>query len=177
MTVLQSFVKELETEAITTRKMLERVPDDKYTWKPHEKSMTLQRLATHIAELPGWIGLALNTNELDFENDDYESVHIYNTDLLMDYFEKNLAEGQAALAKAEEAQLEEPWTLRNGNEIYEISPKRDVIRMSLSQFIHHRAQLGVYLRLLGIPIPGSYGPSADETDMEHENKTQESTLN
>lgn len=164
MTILQSFSRELEKEAIATRKMLERVPDDKFSWKPHEKSMTLQRLATHVAELPAWIGMALNTSELDFSDDDYEAVSIHNGAVLVDYFEKNLEEGKAELAKAKEEQLTEPWTLRNGNEIYDTSPKGDVIRMSLSQLIHHRAQLGVYLRLLDIPIPGSYGPSADETD-------------
>jgi uncharacterized damage-inducible protein DinB len=171
MTLLQSFTKELEREAITTRKMLERVPDDKYNWKPHEKSMTLQRLATHVAELPSWIGMALNTCELDFANNDYEPVNIYNNHLLIDYFEKNLAEGKAELGKARESQLEEPWTLRNGNEIYDVSPKGEVIRMSISQIIHHRAQLGVYLRLLNIPVPGSYGPSADEMEWELEKET------
>lgn len=162
MTILQSLVQELEKEAITTRKMLERVPPEKYTWKPHEKSMTLQRLATHIAELPSWIGMALNTSELDFSTNEYEPVNVYNNTLLLDYFEKNLEDGRKELAKARIEQLDEPWTLRNGNEIYNTSPKAEVIRMSLSQIIHHRAQLGVYLRLLNVAIPGSYGPSADE---------------
>jgi uncharacterized damage-inducible protein DinB len=163
MTILQSFAKELEREAIATRKMLERVPDNKYNWKPHEKSMTLQRLATHVAEIPSWIGLALNTNELDFASQGFEPVNVYNTSLLVDYFEKNLEEGKNELARAKDEQLSQPWTMRNGNEIYDTSPKGDVIRMSLSQLIHHRAQLGVYLRLLNIPIPGSYGPSADDS--------------
>ncbi|MEO5564733.1 MAG: DinB family protein [Chitinophagaceae bacterium] len=164
MTILELFAKELESEAITTRKMLERVPDDKYDWAPHEKSMTIKRLATHIAELPSWIGMALNTDELDFAANDYEPVDIRNTTSLLEYFEKNLADGRAQLAKAKQGQLSEPWTLRNGEQVYSISPKGEVVRMSFSQIIHHRAQLGVYLRLLNIPIPGSYGPSADEQD-------------
>jgi uncharacterized damage-inducible protein DinB len=80
----------------------------------------------------------------------------------MAHFEKSLVDGREALKKGKEADLGKPWTLRNGEQVYSTSPKRDVIRMSLSQIIHHRAQLGVYLRLLNIPIPGSYGPSADE---------------
>ncbi|HEX7903816.1 MAG TPA: DinB family protein [Chitinophagaceae bacterium] len=162
MTFIESFAKELEREAITTRKMLQLVPDDKYSWKPHEKSMELKRLAAHVAELPGWIGMALTTSELDFANNNYAPEAINNNKELMAYFEKNLADARMHLSKAHDDQLTLPWTLRNGNEIYSTEPKADVIRMSLSQIIHHRAQLGVYLRLLNIPIPGSYGPSADE---------------
>ena len=165
MTIIKSLSKELETEAATTRKMLERVPNDKYDWKPHEKSMTIKRLATHIAELPSWIGITLNTDELDFAKNPYTLPDISNTAQLLNYFEKNLTEGKAELAKAREEQLSQPWTLRNGEKIYNTSPKSDVIRMTYCQVVHHRAQLGVYLRLLNIPIPGSYGPSADE--MEH----------
>jgi uncharacterized damage-inducible protein DinB len=162
MTQIQSFLKELEREALTTRKMLERVPDGKYDWKPHEKSMTMGRLAAHVAELPSWIGMALTTSELDFQKNGYAPEPITSTTDLIRNFEKNLADGEAHLATANEDQLELPWTLRNGEEVYSTEPKGEVIRMSLSQIIHHRAQLGVYLRLLNIPIPGSYGPSADE---------------
>jgi uncharacterized damage-inducible protein DinB len=162
MTIIESFAKELEREAVTARKMLERVPDDKYNWKPHEKSMEMGRLATHIAELSGWIGLTLTTSELDFANNDYAPTVITNNKELLACFEKNLADGRTHLADAKEEQLSQPWTMRNGEEIYSTEPKSEVIRMSISQIIHHRAQLGVYLRLLNIPIPGSYGPSADE---------------
>jgi uncharacterized damage-inducible protein DinB len=164
MTILEQISKELESEAVTTRKMLQRVPTDKFGWAPHEKSMTMKRLATHIAELPSWIGMALNTSELDFSDNEYEPVDINDTTQLLEFFEKNLVDGRAQLAKAKADQLDEPWTLRNGQEVYSTNPKGEVLRMSISQTIHHRAQLGVYLRLLNIPIPGSYGPSADETD-------------
>ena len=162
MTVTESFSRELESEAITTRKMLERVPFDNYNWKPHEKSMTLQKLASHVAELPSWISMTLNTNELDFAQNPYTLPEITSSEQLMKYFEKNLAEGRSELAKATEEQLSQPWILRNGEDIYNVSPKGDVLRMTYCQIVHHRAQLGVYLRLLNIPIPGSYGPSADE---------------
>ncbi|GGG04201.1 DinB family protein [Pontibacter amylolyticus] len=163
MTVIELFSKELEQEAQTTRKMLERVPADKYDWKLHQKSMSMIQLATHVAELPAWIKMVLTTDELDFAQNPYQPVKIANTEELVAYFEKSQAEGLAALAEAQDEQLDQPWTLREGDQIYSTSSKADVIRMSISQIIHHRAQLGVYLRLLDIPIPGSYGPSADET--------------
>ena len=162
MDIIQLLSQELEKEATTTRKMLERVPTDKLGWQPHEKSMTLQRLATHVAELPGWITMTLTTDELDFANNPYTPVVINNTKELLEYFDKSLADGRSSLATATEEQLLPNWTLRNGDQVYSVSTKYEVIRMALSQLIHHRAQLGVFLRLLNIPIPGSYGPSADE---------------
>lgn len=162
MKMTEVLLKEMEQEALTTRKMLAIVPADKYSWKPHEKSMSLQQLAVHVAELPGWVSLALKTDELDFAAGPYTPEPVKDTKELLAYFEKNLAEGREALSKAEEKDLEPIWTMRNGDEIYDASPKRDVIRVSISQTIHHRAQLGVFLRLLNIPIPGSYGPSADD---------------
>jgi uncharacterized damage-inducible protein DinB len=162
MSLIQMFLKELDMEAKTTCKMLSRIPDDKYDWQPHPKSMTIRRLATHVAELPSWITMTLTTSELDFASSPYKPEIINNTAELMAYFEKNLADGRAHLETAKEEQLSEIWTLRNGNEVYSTSPKSEVLRMTYSQIIHHRAQLGVYLRLLDVPIPGSYGPSADD---------------
>lgn len=164
MTILQTLQQELELEAQTTRKMLERVPDEKFDWQPHPKSMTLKRLATHIADLSSWAKVAITTDELDFANNPYKEEDVQSTAQLVDYFERSLAEGKAHLAAATEEELEKPWTMRSGDQIYDTSPKRDVIRHSISQTIHHRAQLGVYLRLLDVPIPGSYGPSADEME-------------
>lgn len=163
MTQLEALTRELEQEAITTRKMLSAVPSDKFEWQPHKKSMTVKRLATHIAELPTWIGMTLTTDELDFENNPYKVADIRNTDELLAYFERNLEDGRKQLAMGREDQLDKPWTLRSGKTIYSTEPKRDVLRMAFSQVIHHRAQLGVFLRLLNVPIPGSYGPSADES--------------
>ncbi len=162
MSMIQIFLKELQQEAITTRKMLALIPDDQYQWKPHEKSMTIQQLAPHIAELPGWVTMVLNTSELDFAAEPYTPQNITTTAGLLELFEKNLANGKASLETAREQQLADLWTLRNGETIYSTSSKAEVIRMAFSQIIHHRAQLGVYLRLLNIPIPGSYGPSADD---------------
>lgn len=162
MSQINRISKQLEEEVITTRNMLSRVPDDQFNWQPHPKSMTLLRLATHVAELPSWIGMVLDTSELDFAQNPDVPVPIQNNRELMDYFEKNVEDARAHLKTAKEEQLSDSWSLRNGSTVYMTDPKEDVIRMALSQIIHHRAQLGVYLRLLNIPIPGSYGPSADE---------------
>lgn len=163
MTRLSLFKNELEKEAIATRKMLAAVPNDKYDWKPHPKSMSIRQLATHIAELPTWPGMVLNTTELDFATMDYKPTEINDTATLLKTFEKCLQDGLTQLTNGNEATLDELWTLRNGEQIYSTEPKAAVIRMSISQIIHHRAQLGVFLRLLDIPIPGAYGPSADES--------------
>lgn len=163
MSIIQLLAKEMEQEAAITRKMLESVPDDKFDWKPHDKSMALLPLATHIAELPTWVSLALNTNELDFATMDYQPAPIAKTADLLELQERSLQDGLSRLKEAKDDELWPDWTLRSSEQIYSTTSKYEVIRMSFAQIIHHRAQLGVYLRLLNIPIPGSYGPSADET--------------
>lgn len=162
MTIIQSLIKELNQEAETTRKMLSRLPEDKYDWKPHEKSMSVRHLAGHLAELPGWVDMTLRTSELDFAANPYVVPPINNNEELLAFFEKNLGAARSALEKATEKDLEDNWTLRNGAQVYSVRSKADVLRMSYCQTVHHRAQMGVYLRLLNVPIPGSYGPSADE---------------
>jgi|SRR5688572_18564790 len=162
MSLTQQFLREMEREAIATRKMLERVPDDKFDWRPHTRSMNIRQLATHIAELPTWVKMTLTTNELDFATSPYNPVPINNTRELLAFFEQSLEEGKAQLAAAKDEDLLPDWTLRNADQIYSVEKRGDVIRMAFCQIVHHRAQLGVYLRLLDIPIPGTYGPSADE---------------
>lgn len=162
MSQLPALLKELEQEAQTTRKMLRIIPDDKFDWKPHVKSMTIRALATHIAELPSWITLALTTDELDFETAPYNPPVIETTAALLALFETSLAAGKSHLEKADEMLLIENWTLRQGEQIFSVMTKYETIRHAYNQTVHHRAQLGVFLRLLDIPIPGSYGPSADE---------------
>ena len=162
MSIIPMLLKEMEQEAQTTRKMLERVPTEKFEWQPHEKSMTVQHLAAHIAELPAWVTMALTTDGLDFASNPYKVEPIGNTADLLRFYEKSLASGKATLEKADEEEFSKTWTLSNGDQVLNKSTKAEVIRMTYSQIVHHRAQLGVYLRLLNIPIPGSYGPSADE---------------
>ncbi len=160
--MISIFKKELQHESETTRKMLGRVPDDKFDWKPHPKSMTVRQLSTHIAELPTWVTMALTTDELDFATAPYNPPTINSNKELMEFFEQSRENGFTELKEENEALLEQPWTLREGDNIYSTTSKAEVIRMALNQITHHRAQLGVFLRLLDVPIPGSYGPSADE---------------
>jgi uncharacterized damage-inducible protein DinB len=162
MSMIEVFLKELEQEAVTTRKMLERVPNDKYDWTPHEKSMNIRSLATHIAELPSWISMGLNTTELDFAVTPYNPPVINATADLLNLFEQSFNSGISGLKQAKEEDLLPIWTLRDGEQTLAVMTKAELIRHTMSQIIHHRAQLGVYLRLLNIPIPGSYGPSADD---------------
>jgi len=164
MNQIEIYLNELEQEAQITRKMLSIVPDDKYDWQPHPKSMTVRRLATHVAEIFSWITLVLNTGELDLAVQEPPVIYSNTADVLA-YFEANYAGVKARLQTATETDLLLPWTMRNGETAFFTNTKAEVIRMSFSQIIHHRAQLGVFLRLLNIAIPGSYGPSADEMEM------------
>jgi uncharacterized damage-inducible protein DinB len=161
MSIIPMFLKELEYEAHTTRKFLAAVPEEKFSWKPHEKSMNIQQLATHIAELPGWVSFALATDELDFAKNHYEPAVVKSTSELLVAFDKAYDEGKAALSASNNKELEKIWTMRNAETIYLSITKAEMIRISISQTIHHRAQLGVFFRLLGIEVPPSYGPTAD----------------
>jgi len=162
--IIPLLLKELDMEAVTTRKMLERVPDDKFDWKPHEKSMSMLQLSTHVADLPSWVSMGLNTTEMDFTTAAYTPKVVNSTADLLKIFEKSVESGKSALSEATEEDLLPTWTLRTAEHIHGVYTKYELIRHSFSQTVHHRAQLGVYLRLLQIPIPGSYGPSADEMD-------------
>lgn len=162
MTALEAIRKEFEQEAQLTRKMLERVPDDKFDWKPHEKNMPLRVLAGHVAELSSWISMAFNTDELDFAANPYVPPVINSKEDLLKLFEQSTDTARADLASATEADMEPRWTLREGENIFMVYTKGEVVRHSMSQTIHHRAQLGIYLRLLDIAVPATYGPSADE---------------
>ena len=162
MSHLIDFLNELTEESVVTRKMLQRVPVDKLEWRPHEKSMTIHQLAGHIAELPSWISMAFTTSGLDFEANPYSAPVWSTTEELLSIYENSFAGAINYLDKAEEKDLLPGWVLKSGSQTLLSTTKAGITRVALSQIIHHRAQLGVYLRLLDIPIPGSYGPSADE---------------
>ena len=163
MGINESFIAELEQEAKATRKLLERVPLEKADWKPHEKSMTLGRLAFHIAEIPGWASSTLDLDELDFAKGDYRPTTSGTTTELLKSFDDNIARAMKSLKYAPDERFMENWTLKNGDITYFTLPKIAVLRsFAFSHWIHHRAQLGVYLRLLDVPLPGMYGPTADE---------------
>ncbi|HEX9980292.1 MAG TPA: DinB family protein [Flavobacterium sp.] len=162
MTLTEMFLKEMNQEAVTTRKFLAAVPNDKLDWQPHQKSMTIRSLATHIAELPTWVNIALTTEELDFAKVPYQPTEIGSSQDLLELFEKSISAARAELVHENESKMSEPWTLRSGDTIFSTTTKAETIRHAFNQTTHHRAQLGVYLRLLDIPVPASYGPSADD---------------
>ncbi|MBX2905802.1 MAG: DinB family protein [Taibaiella sp.] len=161
MDILPVLLKEMEQEANTTRKFMALVPDDKLDWQPHVKSLKLGQLASHIAELGGWVAMTLTTPELDFQKNEYKPFTFSKNEELMEFFEKNCAAGHDQMAIATEPQLLEPWALRSGDVIFSSGTRLEFLRVCYCQIVHHRAQLGVYLRMLDIPLPGSYGPSAD----------------
>jgi len=166
MAVAQSMLPEFEQEITNTRKVLERIPDDKWTWKPHEKSGTLGWLASHVGTVPGWLTMTLNTESLDYAPVDgptYTPPTIETSKQLLAAFDKEVAEARAALTKASDQDLMQNWSLlAGGKEIFKM-PRVSCIRgMIMNHLIHHRGQLTVYLRLLNVPVPGLYGPSADE---------------
>lgn len=163
MTQNQKFWEELKQESLATRKLLERVPLDQSDWKPHEKSMTLGRLATHVAEITGWWKECLVHDELNFAVGDF-TPKVFNTNAdLLTFFDDLLSKSEKILNETPDSELEKPWTMRNGDMIYFTMPKYNVVRTwCLNHLYHHRAQLGVYLRMLDVPLPAMYGPSADE---------------
>jgi len=166
MTIAQSMLPEFDHEMATTRKILERVPEGKNEYAPHEKSMRLGRLAGHVAELPGWAPVTVTTTELDFApvgGEPFKPAIFSTREATLKIFDDNVAAARAALGQVSDADLMVTWTLKSGGRPLIAMPRIAVLRsMVMNHIIHHRAQLGVYLRLLGIPIPGSYGPSADE---------------
>jgi uncharacterized damage-inducible protein DinB len=161
-TITGFFEKQLKDEAEITRKILKIIPEDNYDWKPHPKSMTIRRLAAHLAELPGWVPMAIDTDVLDFSANDYKATPFKDNIDLLSIFEENQKKAEVTLTKTTDEFLQNIWTMKDGDQVFMSATKEYVIRMALSQTVHHRAQMGVFLRLLNIPIPGSYGPSADE---------------
>ncbi len=164
MTITQNFADQLEQEIPLTRNMLQRINEEYFGWKPHEKSMNLKQLCVHIAEIPGWADLMLNTPGIDFEASGYTPAEANSRQDILDILERSYEKGKTALQQTTDDQLNNTWIMRSGDVVHAEFNKAEAIRHAMSQLIHHRAQLGVYLRLLNIPIPGTYGPSADEID-------------
>lgn len=157
---------ELENEAKTARACLERIPADKFDWKPHEKSMTMGRLAVHVAEMFGWTEATLKQDELDFATGDWKPLEPASTDELVSFFDEQIAKAKDTLASTSDETFMTDWTMRNGEQVYFTMPKVAVMRtFVMNHIIHHRGQLSVYLRLNDIPVPSIYGPSADEGQM------------
>lgn len=163
MTTCQLLTIDFEDEMTNTRKMLERVPlDDAHRgYQPHEKSMRLERLATHLAEIPSWLKMALDTEVFQLQPDFKPRIAASSTELL-EIFEKSGEDARSAIAGAADADMQRDWTFKFGEQFSFTQARTKVIRSFINHLVHHRAQLGVYLRLNGIAVPGMYGPSADE---------------
>ena len=159
----ESLAAELKQEAATTRRLLERVPEDKFDWKPHEKSMSLGRLAGHVAELPSLLGPLLSAEELDFASGQYTPFSPASTAEILEKFDKNIEAATEGLKGLDDAHAFEKWRLRSGDHVIFEGPRAIVARgLVFNHVIHHRGQLSVYLRLLDVPLPSIYGPTADE---------------
>jgi len=162
MSIKQALINELKHEAQNTRKILERVPAEQFAYKPHEKSMTLQRLATHIAEIPQWATRAVKTDEFDLAAGRKPNLAESKEDLLRIH-DESVAHAEEAISNMADDELMKNWTLRRGDHVIMQLPKAAVIRnMSNNHLYHHRGQLTVYLRMLDVAVPGIYGPSADD---------------
>ncbi len=160
--IKEALFAELKHEAASTKKLLALVPDERLDWKPHEKSMALGRIATHIAEIPSYLTWILSAPEMDFASRKYQPHVSISREELLQIFEEKLQVGSDALEKSSDEEMIKPWTLRRGEHIIFTLQKTAAIRsLVMNHLVHHRGQLSVYLRLLDIPIPGMYGPSAD----------------
>jgi len=166
MNLSAMLLPEFDQETATARRLLERVPDGRFDWHPHERSMSLGRLATHVSELPSWVTNTFEEDELDIApggQPPFVASVLPHAAAILEQFDRNAAAARATLAGAADADFEQPWTFKYAGHTVWTKPKYEVYRIfAMNHLVHHRAQLGVFLRLLDVPIPGSYGPSADE---------------
>ena len=166
MAISNSLLPEFDNEMKNTRKTLERVPDEKFDWKPHDKSFPMGGLATHLANLPSWGSLTLSSESFDVapEGKPVKTPELNSTREVLQKFDENAAATRAAIVAASDEDLFKPWSLQSNGKTLMTMPKIAVLRgFVMNHMIHHRAQLGVYLRLNDIPVPSIYGPSADES--------------
>lgn len=162
LTLAEAIQAEFAQESASTRKMLERLPEDELDWQPHERSMSLARLASHLADLPGWAPAVMSTEELDLATVDMPPT-VQSKDELLARWDANVEAFQGALAGAGDADLMVKWRLRSGDQVFVNLPRAASLRgFILSHLYHHRGQLSVFLRLLDVPLPAVYGPTADE---------------
>ena len=158
----KEFLQELTAESALTLKMLKLVPEDKYDFRPHDRSRTLNALAAHLAELPMYIIMAFTSDELDFAVQPYQPPVVNNNEELIALFNSYLEKAREVLEAGEGTDLSAIWQLKSGDTVLMSLSKAAMVRHALSHIVHHRAQLGVYFRMLDIPVPNSYGPTADD---------------
>ena len=160
MTIAETLLPEFDQEMASTRRLLERVPGDRAEWKPHPKSFSLGHLAQLVSWMPGWIANTLQQTELNLKGG--ASYSNETTETLLQGFDKNVRDARAAIVASKDADYAVPWSLKMGDRVIFTSPRGVVVRNHISHLSHHRGQLTVYLRLLDVPIPSIYGPTADE---------------
>lgn len=160
MSFISDWLKEFEQEMTTTRRVIERVPRDKGEWRPHPKSFPIGHLAQLLARMPGWSTEVARGHSLDLATG--EPYSFQPTEELVELFDKNVDEAKAAVGRMNEGDLDKPWSLMMGERTLFTSRRREVLRQNMSHLAHHRGEMVVYLRLLDIPIPAIYGPSADD---------------
>ena len=158
--IAQAFLAELDAEMPPTRRLLERVPSAKGDWKPHPKSFSLAHLSQLVARMPGWLTLTMKQPSLDLSGAPKYSNE--TTEALLAEFDRCVKEAREVLAKAKDEDFGEPWSLTMGERVLMTLPRLAVMRQNINHLSHHRGQLTVYLRLLDVPIPSIYGPTADE---------------
>ncbi|MBV8896800.1 MAG: hypothetical protein JO051_09835 [Acidobacteriaceae bacterium] len=163
MSIAQTLLIDFDPEIASTRRTLERIPENDPQWKPAEKSMPIGRLALHVARLPDFWTKIISTPELDFSKEKFPDLIFESTANLLSELDRSSAEAKRRLQDASDEELRTDWVVRFGDRIVAKGPRELLYRtMFLNHLVHHRAQLGVYLRLLNLPVPGIYGPSADE---------------
>jgi uncharacterized damage-inducible protein DinB len=160
MTIGESLLPEFDQEMATTRRLLERVPSEKASWKPHPKSFSLGHLAQLVARMPGWVTATLKDTEINLATSPPYSVE--TTPTLLAEFDTNVRDAHKALQSARDSDFGVIWSLKHGNRVLMTMPRGPVVRMHINHLIHHRGQLTVYLRLNDVPLPSIYGPTADE---------------
>ena len=160
MTIGQTFLKEVEDELKSSRRLIERVPGDKGRWKPHPKSSALGHLTQLVCRMPKVMSDLVKGIDLDLAAAPGYSFE--PTEVLLREFDENVAELRRTLSKAKDTDFEGTWNVRSGTDIYDSAERQDALRNTINHFVHHRGQLTVYLRLLDVPIPQLYGPTADE---------------
>ncbi|MEK6279217.1 MAG: DinB family protein [Acidobacteriota bacterium] len=166
MGLSNALLPEYDNEMANTRKTLERVPADKFSWTPHAKSSSMGALASHLANLPSWGSLAIGFDSFDMNpgGEPAKTRELTSREAVLETFDKNAAATRAAIEGASDEELFKPWSLQSNGTTLMTVPKVAVLRsFVMNHMIHHRAQLGVYLRLNDIPVPSIYGPSADES--------------
>ena len=160
MPMSDSLLPEFDEEMKTTRRLLERVPSDRPTWKPHPKSFSIAHLTQLVATMPGWLTMTITETSLDLSKGAGYSDQ--STEALLAIFDKNVREARETIAAASDADLAVAWSLKMGDKVLMSLPRSVVLRQTINHLVHHRGQLTVYLRLLDVPLPSIYGPTADE---------------